>query len=413
MTKAIIHPHPLTGSLAAVASKSYAHRYLIAAALSGKGTAVSFGDSEDAYLTAHALAALGFDATFEDRTVTYGAFTKKTGKQTLSVGESGSTLRFLLPLAAALGVETDFATAGRLAERPMGALTAALSGHGVLATPTSVKGRLLPGVFTIDATVSSQFVTGLLLALPILEKDSEIRLVGRPVSTPYIAITLEVLRAAGIEIEQRESGFYIRGRQKYALKSSVVPGDFSGAAFPLVAGALGEGVTVTGLDLSDPQGDKAIVDFLRRAGAEISLPQGAVSVRKRVLLAFRADVGATPDLAPILSVLAAYAQGESVLERVSRLREKECDRLYAIRDMLGRAGISARESGDTLIIRGGAPHGADFRSFSDHRMAMSSAILATYAEGDSTVDDMLCVKKSYPRFWQDFSALGGNYEMEG
>ncbi len=411
--KVVIHPHSLSGDVEAVVSKSYAHRYLIAAALSGNHLPINFGDSEDAYLTAHALNSLGFEATFNGNEVSYGAFVKKEGEQKIDVGESGSTLRFLLTLAGSLGVEAKFITRGRLAGRPMTALTKSLYGHGVLTTSNSTMGQLTPGVYTIDATVSSQFVTGLLMALPTLERDSRIVLVGRPVSSPYIEITLEVLAAAGIVIERRESEFFVKGKQKYNLTNYDMPGDFSGAAFPLVAGALGSGICVHGLDIKNPQGDKAIVDFMRRAGADISVLSKDITVRKRVLIGFRADVGSTPDLAPILAVLAAFAQGNSVLERVSRLREKESDRLFAIQDMLNHAGIKTEEVGDSLVIYGGSPKGDEFRSYSDHRMAMAAAILAAYAKGDSTIDDMACVKKSYPKFWEDFAMLGGVYEVEG
>lgn len=407
--KVTVFPHPLSGALEAVRSKSYAHRILIAAALSGGQ--VAFGDSEDARLTATALCALGFKAIFAENSVCYGGFCRPDGRQEVTVGESGSTLRFLLPLAAALGVEAEFITAGRLSERPMDALTKTLSAHGAVATAHSVKGQLTPGRYEIDATVSSQFVTGLLMALPLLDGDSEIALLGRAVSAPYIEITLDVLARAGVSAERTDGGFLIRGGQKYNLKNAQVPGDFSGAAFPLVAGALGGKTTLSGLDLSDKQGDKAILTALSDAGAKVMLSE-TVSAEKDALTAFTADVGETPDLAPILAVLAAYCKGESALKKVSRLKDKESDRLFAIEEMLSRAGISSREEGDTLVITGGKPQGAAFRSFSDHRMAMAEAILAAYATGQSEIDDMTCVKKSYPGFWKDFAALGGQYEME-
>lgn len=406
-----VFPHALKGDLDGGKSKSYAHRMLIAAALSGG--ALSYGESEDAYLTAHALETLGFNAKYADRSVIYGDFHRPEGRVEPFVGESGSTLRFLLPLAAALGVEATFRTAGRLAERPMGALTETLSAHGAEIRGLAVKGRLTAGVYEIDATISSQFVTGLLMALPLLEGDSEIVLLGRAVSAPYIEITLEVLRAAGVLIERTKRGFLVRGGQSYHLKSALVPADFSGAAFPLVAGTLGGAVTVRGLDLASSQGDKAIVEIVERAGAILKISDGDIEVKKGALRGFIADVGETPDLAPILSVLAAYCEGESRLKKVSRLRDKESDRLLAIEDMLSRAGIKTREDGDDLVIVGGEPQGAAFHAFADHRMAMSEAILAAYAKGESEIDDMTCVKKSYPEFWSDFAALGGKYEVEG
>ena len=405
-----VFPQPLSGSLQAVHSKSYAHRILIAAALSGGS--VRFGDSEDALLTAKALQLLGFNAEFADKSVHYGEFCLPNEEVDVFVGESGSTLRFMLPLAAALGVKAKFSTAGRLGERPMGALTAALSAHGVKATAHSVCGKLTAGRYEIDATVSSQFVTGLLMALPILQGDSEITLLGRAVSAPYINITLEVLAKAGITVKKKQNGFLIPGGQIYRLKECSVPGDFSGAAFPLTAGALGGKVTLTGLDVSSAQGDKAILDVLTDAGANVSVCGDAVTVKKGDLHAFSVDIGETPDLAPILAVLAAYCKGESTLKKVSRLRDKESDRLFAIEDMLSKAGIKTKENGDELVITGGKPQGAAFLSFADHRMAMAEAVLAAYATGQSEIDDMMCVKKSYPAFWKDFEALGGRYEVE-
>ena len=406
-----VHPHPIAGEITAVASKSYAHRMLIAAALSGSG--LSYGESEDAFLTAHALSSLGFEATFSENAVRYGAFHKPDREVCVDVGESGSTLRFLIPLAAALGVKVRFLTRGRLGERPMGALTNTLSEHGVQASAAGVSGQLTAGVYEIDATVSSQFVTGLLLALPLLGGDSEIRLLGRAVSAPYIEITLKVLQEAGIQIKRREKGFLIKGAQRYQLTDRAVPGDYSGAAFFLVAGALGNGVNVKGLDKDDVQGDKAVLDALRQAGAEVCVLDNGVTVSKGALHAFSANVGETPDIAPILSVLAAFCEGTSVLSKVSRLRDKESDRLFAIQDMLSKAGIFAEVKEDALLITGGKPQGAAFDSFSDHRMAMSEAILAAFACGESKINDMTCVKKSYPRFWENFACLGGKYEVEG
>lgn len=405
-----LFPHSLKGAVMAVPSKSYAHRMLIWAALSGGS--VYYGKSDDAYLTAQGLASLGFSADFADNSVNYKGFSLPATTQKVFVGESGSTLRFLLPLAAALGVSATFETAGRLGERPMDALTTSLCAHGVTATAHGVCGALKSGSFELDATVSSQFVTGLLMSLPILKGDSEIVLLGRAVSAPYIDITLDVLSRAGIEVRRTDKGFFVPGGQKYEKTQTSVPGDFSGAAFPLVAGALGGKVTVEGLDLSSKQGDKAIVDALRLFGADVEINGDKISVEKKETNAFCIDVGETPDLAPILSVLAAFANGASVLKSVSRLRDKESDRLFAIEEMLGGAGIETKEEGDSLVVVGGKPHGAAFRSFSDHRMAMSEAILASYATGQSEVDDFLCVKKSYPEFWQDYSALGGQYEVE-
>lgn len=408
--KVFLKSAPLEGSVNAVPSKSYAHRLLIAAALSGGS--LDFGDSDDAFRTAKGLEELGFAASFSGNFVSFGAFREGKELRVIHVGESGSTLRFLLPLAAALGVSARFEAEGRLAERPMGALVSALKKRGAEAGPLSVSGKLTAGLFEVDATVSSQFVTGLLMASPLLSGDSEIRLVGRLVSAPYVRITLEVMKEAGIEVEQREDGFFVRGGQKYALRSSFVQGDYSGAAFFLAAGALGRGVSVSGLSASSAQGDKAILDVLKKAGAEVEKTNGAVFVRKGEPKPFSLSLGEIPDLAPILAVLAANIRGVSELRNVSRLKDKESDRLLAIREMLKEAGIRTEEKEDALLVFGGAPHGGDFNSFSDHRMAMAEAILAAFAEGESSVSDGQCVKKSYPTFWRDYEKCGGKYEME-
>ena len=405
-----VRPSALKGIVSAVPSKSYAHRLLIAAALSGGFLA--FGPSDDALRTAKGLMEMGFEASIEGNTVSYGAFSPSESPREVHVGESGSTLRFLLPLAAALGVRAHFVTEGRLGERPMAALVETLRAHGAETDGRSVSGKLTAGRYEIDATVSSQYVTGLLMALPLLDGDSEILLKGRMVSAPYVDITLEVLSKSGIEVRRTESGFFVRGGQKYTLQEKVVPGDFSGAAFYLVAGALGEGVTVTGLDTASAQGDKEVLEVIDRAGASVTTMGDRVTVRGGALRAFEADLGAIPDLAPILSVLASYAEGESVFRKVGRLRDKESDRLLAIRTMLAQAGIKTREEDDTLYILGGKPQGGSFDSYSDHRMCMSAAVLAAFAEGDSRISDMDCVKKSYPGFWEDFARVGGKYEVE-
>jgi len=406
----LLRPSPLSGTVSAVPSKSYAHRLLIAAALSGGR--MSFGPSDDAFRTAKGLCEIGFDATFEGTSVQFGAFRPSCEERKIRVGESGSTLRFLLPLAAALGVNAVFVTEGRLGQRPMQALIEALRAHGAETNGTSVTGKLCAGKYLIDATISSQYVTGLLMALPLLEGDSEIVLQGEMVSAPYVNITKEVLGKAGVVVRPTENGFLVPGGQRYALAESRVPGDFSGAAFYLVAGALGSGVTVTGLDVSSAQGDKKVLAVIRAVGADVHEDGDRITVARRALRGFSVDIGDTPDLAPILSVLAAYAEGESVLCSVGRLRDKESDRLYAIRDMLTRSGIESREEGDTLVIRGGKPKGGVFRSFSDHRMCMAAAVLAAFAEGESSVTEQECVKKSYPTFWEDYRRVGGTYEVE-
>lgn len=405
------------GKTLAVPSKSSAHRLLIAAALSqGKTTVKNVGGSDDVFATASCLNALGARIEIKgDDAVVYGIEEVKKGG-VLDAGESGSTLRFLLPVAAALGAECTFTGRGRLFLRPNRSLLDAMNARGAASDGKEVKGRLSCGLFSIDATVSSQYISGLLFALPLLDGDSRIELQGDAVSKDYVKMTLEVLDLAGIVVKKTENGFFVPGGQKYRMPDVArCDGDWSSAAFLLVAGAVGKEVTVKGLRQNSLQGDKKIVDILRQTGAEVTFSGDEVTVKKGGETPFEADIGEVPDLAPILAVLAATLRGESRFRNVQRLRVKESDRLAAICDMLSVGGIEHKIDGDDLIVRGGTPRGGDFNGYADHRMVMASVIFAGTCEEDSTVSCAEAVNKSYPSFFEDCKKIGGDFHvgMEG
>ena len=402
------------GETVAVPSKSQAHRLLIAAALKKGRTVVrGVGNSDDVNATIRCLAALGAEVIRRGDDVTVRGIEKAVKGGVLNAGESGSTLRFLLPVAAALNADCVFEGQGRLLQRPNQALCRALNDNGAQTDGVRVSGKLKGGDYVIDATVSSQYISGLLFALPLLDEDSRILFAGAPVSKNYIDMTVKVLSLAKIEVKRTENGFVIPGGQKFDLPEEVIcEGDWSGAAFILTAGALGKMAKVKGLDIDSLQGDKRIADILRLSGAKVSAKEGTVEVVSDKKIPFEVDIEDIPDLAPVLAVLAATLPGESRLKSVRRLQLKESDRLAAIQEMLSNAGIESKREGDDLVISGGNPHSGRFDGKADHRMVMSSVLLAGISDGVSEVTDAEAVKKSYPNFFEDYKKIGGQCHVE-
>lgn len=411
--KLSLSPSPLAGTITAPPAKSYAHRYIIAAFLAGSDVRLhNAGDSKDVAATLGAMQALGLEAKEENgyRLLRRGMPPKEN--TTLYCNESGSTLRFLLPVASALGVHSTLTGEAGLLLRPIEGLVATLNEHGAAIDGLTVGGKLTAGVYKIDASISSQYISGLLFALPLLDGDSRIQLLGESVSKRYIDITLDVLQQFGIEIRPLADGYWVKGKQTYRAPADIwVEGDYSGAAFWLAAGALGAGITVRGLNRQSAQGDQAILDCLAKFGAEVQECREGVCVAKKALQSTTVDIDEIPDLAQILAVVAAYAQGETVLQNVGRLRYKESDRLQAIQSMLDNAKIACCLQGNDLHITGGVPYGAYFAGGNDHRTVMAAAILAAFAKGDSTITDAQAVDKSYPRFIHDYLSLGGKADV--
>ena len=410
-----------SGHVKAPASKSAAHRLLITAALSQEESTVYCDTmSDDIAATMDCLGALG--ATFEqgDGFIRVSPFKNRPeGMRELRCKESGSTLRFLMPVAAALGASVTFVMEGKLPERPHKALTDELSRHNVSVSQEGsllkLSGQFTPGDYTLPGDISSQFVSGLLFALPMLPGDSTLTITGKRESVSYITMTEQAVSEAGIVFEKTDWGYRIPGGQCYrAPKETVVEGDWSGAAFMLVAGAFSkQGITVTGLRQDSCQGDRRILSILRDFGAEVVIDETEVLVRRGNLKGQQIDASEIPDLVPVLAILAAGADGETVIVHAERLRMKESDRLKTTTAMLSALSGDITETADGLLIRGGRRlKGGNADSAKDHRIAMSAAVAAGLSDGPVRISDAQCAAKSYPSFFTDYNSLSleGNTE---
>lgn len=414
-----VYPSVLKGEVRAIASKSFVHRAMIAAALSSSPSVIEGRiTGKDAQATARCLTALG--ASIEEGqgfvrvTPVCG---KPAGRAILDCGESGSTLRFVLPVAAALGACCTVTGSGRLGQRPLSGLLGALTEHGAKISgetlPLSLWGQLTPGRYAVPADVSSQYVTGLLLALPVLDGDSEVVLEGETVSAPYIDITVDVLRRYGAEIVKTVNGYSVKGTGAYRAPARLAAeGDWSNAAFFLTAGAIGGEVSVSGLSEESRQGDKAVADILAKMGASITVCGSTVTAKAAPLKGIDIDARDIPDLVPVLSVAALHAEGETRFFGASRLRDKESDRLAGVMQMVKTIGGEADCREDCLTVKRGAPAGdIVINANNDHRMAMSAAVAASVHNGKITVEGSECVEKSYPAFFADFNQLGGKADV--
>ena len=326
--------------------------------------------------------------------------------------ESGSTLRFLLPVAAALGISAEFTGGGRLMSRPVEDLTSSLNGHGVVVTGHRISGKLESGKYYLDASLSSQFVTGMLFALSAIEGESEIVLKGEKVSKGYIDITVSVLKEFGIKIEETATGYKVSGGYNPPEKVNV-EGDWSGAAFPLAIGALTGKVTVKNLKYPTLQADGAIIGILKKFGAEVSVSKGAVTVKKAALNGIdEINCENFPDIAQVICSVAAFAKGKTRLTGVERLKIKESDRIAAIINTLKSCGIKAEYDGIALTVYGGTPKGGKFDGGKDHRTVMSAAVIgAAAADGVSEITEAEYCAKSYPDFFKDIKRLGGKVDV--
>lgn len=408
----------LQGTIRAQPSKSATHRALICAALADGPTRLRLPFvSGDISATLACLSEMGAEIKSEGDgiLVSPAAMTGRTAS--LPCHECGSTLRFLLPLAAALLDEAIFTGCGSLPDRPIAGLQQVLSAHGAVFSgerlPFKVSGRLLPGRYAIAGDVSSQYISGLLFVLPLLEGDSEIVLTSPLCSAPYVELTVEMLACFGIRVQKTREGYLVPGNQRCRTPGELEPeGDWSLAAPFLVAGALGGDVTVSGLRLDTKQGDRAILDILASCGAGTEVTEQGVRVFHKQLRPFSFDVSQTPDLLPILAVLANSAEGESLLFHASHLRLKESDRLMSTAALLAALGGRTKEGQDSLKIAGTALQGGRVTAFNDHRIAMAAAVAATCC-GETQIDGAEAVEKSYPTFFADFRRLGGRIIAEG
>ena len=418
------------GEITLPPSKSAAHRALLCAALTGGRAEVQNVDaSRDMEATLGALRALGAKADFDP--AAKAVFLDGGGLGALSGGtidclESGSTLRFLIPLAAALGGTWRFVGRGRLPQRPLGVYEDLLPAHGVQLRreggdhlPLAVSGRLSPGEYRLPGDVSSQFVTGLLLALPLLDGESRIVLTTPLESAGYVELTLSVLRDFGVAAEKTGDGWRVPGGQRYrADRPYTVEGDWSQAAFFLAMAALDPGghtVRLRGLDPESVQGDRACVERFSAFGLDCRWENGALAAQNpRAGEAFGGltghiiDAAQIPDMVPALAAVGAFAAGETRIVNAGRLRLKESDRLAAMEDAVNALGGRARATPDSLVLTGTeSPPGGTAQGCGDHRVVMALAAAAQRCRGPLSVTDERSVEKSYPGFFRDFRTLGG------
>ena len=391
-----ITPKKLYGNINAIPSKSQAHRMLICAAFSDQPTTLICPETNrDIEATANCLTALGAGITWLSNGYRVKPIEEVPFRASLPCQDSGSTLRFLLPIAGALGVDTVFQMTGRLPQRPLTPLWEEMERMGcTLTRPTAdtirCTGRLRSGEYAINGTVSSQFITGLLFALSLLPGQSRLQVLGKLESAPYVSMTLAAMERFGISCND----YCFPGNGRFHSPGTVtVEGDWSNAAFFLAAQALGSPIQVGNLNPDSPQGDRACARLLPELKDNLTISA--------------ADI---PDLVPILAVTAAANQG-AVFTDIGRLRLKESDRVASVMDMLRALGGQAEANDTTLTVYGTGLHGGTVDSRNDHRIAMSAAIAATVCDSPVTILGAQCVEKSYPKFFTDYTSLGGQYEQ--
>jgi 3-phosphoshikimate 1-carboxyvinyltransferase len=407
-----LEPSALKGNIKAPSSKSMTQR-AIAAALLADGQSIIYNPSYcDDSLAAMSMA-VGLGARVDpqpDQLKIAGSAILKESK--LNCGESGLAIRMFSPIAALYPTEITLVGANSLKKRPMSMIGEALSQLGVKCSasdgflPLTIQGPIVGGRCEIDGSVSSQLLTGLLMALPLATKNSVVK-VKNLKSKPYIDLTIELLKSFGIRIENTNyEVFQIEGNQKYIPTSYTVEGDWSGAAFLLVAGAINGQLNIKGLRKNSSQSDMAVISALDKAGAKMSVSDDHIEITKSALRAFELNATESPDLFPPLVALASYCEGVSSIKGVSRLIYKESDRAKTLKEEFGKMKIKIDIDGDLMHITGGQPQGAKVESHDDHRIAMAVAVAALGATGGVHIRDSQCVAKSYPAFFDDLRNLG-------
>lgn len=384
----------LNGNVTIPPSKSAAHRALICSYLAGGGSVSPIIDSNDMRATVGVIDAL------------------KNNEDVMNCIESGSTLRFMIPVVASLGRRATFIGEGRLPERPIGEYLDILPKHNVKVDsngylPMTIDGQLRNGSYEVNGDVSSQYITGLLLALANVEGDSAVILKTPLQSKPYVDMTVKVMADFGVNITETDFGYLIHGGQEFKKQDYIVEGDWSQSAFFLVAGAIGGDVKVSGLDMNSTQGDKAIVDVLKSFGADVEVGKDYVISRKSKLTGTTVDATDIPDLVPIIAVLGAFSNGKTTIKGAERLRFKESDRIESVVNNLRLMGVDVTETKDGMIINGSKPLGADLKGYNDHRIVMAFSVAGLFCDGDVRIDDAQSINKSYPTFFDDYNMLGG------
>ncbi|MCZ7402484.1 MAG: 3-phosphoshikimate 1-carboxyvinyltransferase [Candidatus Methanoperedens sp.] len=421
--KLTIHKSELKGTANAPPSKSYTHRAIAIAALSKKAIVNYPLISEDTKATIRASEAFG--ATIEQKkdALTITGFDGKVRipDNVLDVANSGTTLRIMTAVSSLVDGAVVLTGDASIRTRPNTPLLKALNDLGAEAfstrnngmAPIVVKGKMKGGNIHIDGSISSQFISALLIACPFASNETTIMIDGDLKSRPYVNITIDMLKDAGAKIivDEKANSFTVPPDQEYDLRSYNVPGDFSSASYMMAAGALCGDVTVKNLYPSE-QGDSALIEILGKMGAEISWDKkkGEVKVSKSELHGIKVDVGKTPDLVPTLAVLGAAAKGSMVIENAEHVRYKETDRLHAMTVELKKMGVDITEEKDRLIIKGGKMKGANVHGWDDHRIVMALAVAGMVA-GETTIDTIESISISYPGFFEDLNRAGANIDF--
>ena len=413
MSDIILTKSTLTGRVTVPPSKSDVHRAIICASLAkGRSRIVPVVFSQDILATIDCIKALGAEVQLDgDGIIVDSQKMFSCEKAVLDCRESGSTVRFFIPLAAAGGVKARFIGHGGLPQRPLDIFEKLLPEHGVECItegglPFEISGRLKPGRYELTGSVSSQFVTGLLFALSLLEGDSVIHLTSPLQSKGYIDMTIDVMRRFGVNAEIQNGDYHIKGGQNFMPCDYKTEGDWSQAAFCRVGGAISGDVTVDGVREDSYQGDKEIVSLLKRFGAEIISESGRVTCRKAQLHGIEIDASQIPDLVPILSVCGAFARGTTHIYNAQRVRLKESDRLLAMCEDLSSCGVNISQTDDGLLIEGReALLSGKAEGFNDHRIVMSMAIAALRSTGEIVITNRESISKSYPAFFEDYFSL--------
>ncbi len=413
-----IKPIKAAGEVFAISSKSDAHRAIICSLFTEEKTNIHISHiSKDIEATLNCIKNIGGNYVHENGVYQVTPLKNINEHPVLDCGESGSTLRFLLPVLSALGCGATFTGSGRLPERPMGIIVDLLKTKGNSfsqnSLPITVSGKTIPGVFEIAGNVSSQFISGLLFALPLLKEKSVIRLTSKLESSAYVNMTIDTLKRFGINIEQKENEFIINEDSTYkSPKEYLVEGDWSNMAFFMVMGAMGGKVKIKNLNLNSHQSDKMILDVLSLAGVNYEAIENEITVNKSEIKPFEFDVSQCPDLFPVLSILACVAKGKSTLYNGERLRIKESDRIKTTKELILSLGGKAEETYDSLTIYGnGKLSGGVAQSYNDHRIAMSAFVASAICEKDIILKDAKAIDKSYPSFMEDFSKVGGVFDV--
>lgn len=407
---AIIKPSKtgqLHGTVSAPPSKSYTHRAILLASLAkGRSIIVNPLFSDDTIRTIKACQQLGVDIKRRGDILfidgVNGEFPHKKSPIHIDCGESGTTMRFITAVAGISPNNIYIQGAKKLRERPMEELTAALKSLGVTIASNSHLtingGKIRGGRLTVSGEKSSQFISALLLIAPYAENDFEVK-VTHLSSSPYVDITIDVMRVFGVQVEKGMNTYVIKSTQQYTAQKYTVEGDYSSAAYFLTLKALMKSdIAVTNLNTDSVQGDKRFIEILKQ-------------MDENKLHGMHIDLGNNPDLVPIVSILAAYAHGETVIHNIAHLKYKESDRLASVRENLTRMGIQVLQTPDSLTIHGGTPKGSIIDTQNDHRIAMSFAVAGIRACGETVIKNAEVVKKSYPNFWDDLNNIGANVEM--